>query len=87
MRARAVMLFVLITLLVFAAVRVGGQGVTPTPKPLYEGVPVEPVYRDRAIKGDAVSTAISPKGDLLFVSVLDKEEGLRIYRIPIERVP
>jgi len=87
MKAKVLVLLVLSVLMVFAGMWVAGQGVTPTPRPLREGFPVEPFYFDRAIKGDAVSTVLSPQGDMLFVSVLDREKGLQIYRIPVGRVP
>ena len=61
---------------------------TPLPRPPAGSSPLpQPTYIDRAVRGDSVSIAITPDGRTLFVAVVDKEDGLRIYRIPVRSVP
>ncbi|WP_234555268.1 hypothetical protein [Thermus caliditerrae] len=76
-------------LLVLVAAGVFSQSAPGSPASMVprNRLEIEPLYMDGAIKGDSVSLAISPDGKRLFVAILDNQQGLRVYRIPVERVP
>jgi hypothetical protein len=45
------------------------------------------LWEEGAVRGTSVSITVTPDGHTLFVAVVDKEDGLRIYRIPVRSVP
>jgi len=81
----AVLLCVLLSVVIFAQ----KTGTSPLPQPRTGSSPllVELEYVDRAVRGTSVSITVTPDGRTLFVAVVDKEDGLRIYRIPVRSVP
>jgi hypothetical protein len=80
-----VLLCVLLSVVIFAQ----KTGTSPLPQPPTGSSPllVEPTYIDKTVRGTSVSIAVAPDGHTLFVAVVDKENGLRIYRIPMRSVP
>jgi hypothetical protein len=81
-----VLLCVLLSVVIFAQ----KTGTSPLPQPPTGSSPIlelEPTYIDRAVRGTSVSITVTPDGRTLFVAVVDKEDGLRIYRIPVRSVP
>jgi len=80
----AVLLCVLLSVVIFAQ----KTGTSPLPQPPTGSSPLpEPTYIDKTVRGTSVSTTVTPDGHTLFVAVVDKEDGLRIYRIPERSVP
>jgi hypothetical protein len=80
----AVLLCVLLSVVIFAQ----KTGTSPLPQPPTGSSPLpEPAYIDKTVRGTSVSIAVAPDGHTLFVAVVDKENGLRIYRIPMRSVP
>lgn len=43
-------------------------------------------HTDASAKGDSVSITITADDKILFVAIVDKEKGLRIDRIPTDKV-
>jgi hypothetical protein len=80
-----VLLCALLSVVIFAQ----KTGTSPLPQPPTgsSSLLVEPTYIDRAVRGTSVSITVTPDGHTLFVAVVDKEDGLRIYRIPVRSVP
>ncbi len=82
-----VLLCALLSVVIFAQ----KTGTSPLPQPPTGSSPllelVELEYVDRAVRGTSVSITVTPDGHTLFVAVVDKEDGLRIYRIPVRSVP
>jgi hypothetical protein len=80
-----VLLCVLLSVVIFAQ----KTGTSPLPQPPTGSSPLlaEPTYIDKTVRGTSVSIAVAPDGYTLFVAVVDKENGLRIYRIPMRSVP
>jgi hypothetical protein len=79
-----VLLCALLSVVIFAQ----KTGTSPLPQPPTGSSPLpEPTYIDKTVRGTSVSIAVAPDGHTLFVAVVDKEDGLRIYRIPVRSVP
>ena len=79
-----VLLCALLSVVIFAQ----KTGTSPLPQPRTGSSPLpEPTYIDKTVRGTSVSIAVAPDGHTLFVAVVDKENGLRIYRIPMRSVP